>query len=231
MNKYVFVRLMDGYYASTLPFYSTTNSQLFLFDFERIKSLISKKHKKIAKTTNHESVEKRETNKKSCVAKLIGKERTVDEIKSIQKFGSLHHKNLTSIYAYQITPPIVYMEYCERWSLLDVMKTNSELLNSEVTWCKIAIGILKGLKYLHSNCYLHLNLHPSNVLLTSNLTVKLTDPSFSPFSTIYPIYKTMKNLNQNTFSKNIQYYPKEVFTNKPTHHSDIYIFSYEKNIK
>ncbi|CAH8325105.1 unnamed protein product [Eruca vesicaria subsp. sativa] len=102
--------------------------------------------------------------------------------KELEILAGLRHRNLMSLRAYVRESDefsLVY-DYMPNGSLEDVMsKVRGEEI--ELGWeirLRIAVGIVKGLQYLHFSCehqILHYNLKPTNVMLDSEFEPKLTD--------------------------------------------------------
>ncbi|KAH6809840.1 Protein kinase superfamily protein [Perilla frutescens var. frutescens] len=102
--------------------------------------------------------------------------------KEVEILGSLRHRNLMSLRAYVCESgeySLVY-DYAPNGSLGDAMKRVREN-QLELKWesrLRIAVGIVKGLYYLHFTCdprRLHYNLKPSNVILNSQFEPRLAD--------------------------------------------------------
>ncbi|XP_022881656.1 inactive leucine-rich repeat receptor-like protein kinase CORYNE [Olea europaea var. sylvestris] len=100
----------------------------------------------------------------------------------LEILASLRHRNLMSLRAYireSDRYSLIY-DYAPTGSLEDAMRRvreNQLQLNWEL--CRrIAVGIVKGLQYLHFTCdprRLHYNLKPSNVMLDSQFEPRLAD--------------------------------------------------------
>lgn len=100
----------------------------------------------------------------------------------LEMLASLRHRNLMSLRAYVREPDrfsLVY-DYMPNGSLEDAMnrvRENELQLGWEVR-LRIAVGIIKGLQYLHLECgnpILHYNLKPTNVTLDSEFEPRLAD--------------------------------------------------------
>ncbi|KAI3472914.1 hypothetical protein Pfo_029163 [Paulownia fortunei] len=100
----------------------------------------------------------------------------------LEVLASLRHRNLMSLRAYVCESggySLVY-DYVPTGSLEDAMKRVREN-QLELKWefrLRIAVGIIKGLHYLHFTCdprRLHYNLKPSNVILDSEFEPRLAD--------------------------------------------------------
>ncbi|KAL8230124.1 hypothetical protein R6Q57_015024 [Mikania cordata] len=96
----------------------------------------------------------------------------------LERLAGLRHRHLMSLRAYVGEAArfrLVY-DYVPTGSLEDAMRRGNQL-----GWdarLRIAVGIIKGLQYLHFTCnprILHYNLKPSNVLLDANFEPRLGD--------------------------------------------------------
>lgn len=102
--------------------------------------------------------------------------------KELELLAGLRDRNLMSLRAYVRESDefsLVY-DYMPNGSLDDVMnKVRAEEL--ELGWeirLRVAVGIVKGLQYLHFSCeqqILHYNLKPTNVMLDSEFEPRLAD--------------------------------------------------------
>ncbi|KAF9618937.1 hypothetical protein IFM89_002932 [Coptis chinensis] len=102
--------------------------------------------------------------------------------RELEMLASVRHRNLMSLRAYVRESgrfSLVY-DYVPSGSLEDVMnrvRENQLQLNWEARQ-RIAIGVIKGLQYLHFNSsprILHYNLKPSNVMLDAEFEPRLAD--------------------------------------------------------
>ncbi|KAL5717356.1 non-specific serine/threonine protein kinase [Ranunculus cassubicifolius] len=102
--------------------------------------------------------------------------------RELEMLAGLRHRNLMSLRAYVRESgrfTLVY-DYVPSGSLEDAMdrvRENQMQMNWEVRH-RIAIGVIKGLQYLHFNCsprILHYNLKPSNVMLDGEFEPRLGD--------------------------------------------------------
>ncbi|KAK4265112.1 hypothetical protein QN277_026207 [Acacia crassicarpa] len=152
----------------------------------------------------------------------IRKKRVKREIqKELEVLASLRHRNLMSLRAYVREPDsfsLVY-DYVAKGSLADAMNRAKESEFPPLGWehrLRIAIGVAKGLQYLHSTCVpqiLHYNLKPSNVMLDAEFEPRLSD---------YGLVKLLPNLNRATSP----YTPPECLHNcsRYSEKSDIFSF-------
>ncbi|RYR60201.1 hypothetical protein Ahy_A04g017268 [Arachis hypogaea] len=136
--------------------------------------------------------------------------------KELELLAGLRHRNLMSLRAYVREPDtfLLVYDYVSTGNLADVMnrvRENELQLNWEVR-LKIAVGVVKGLQYLH-NCVpqvLHNNLKLTNVMLDAEFEPKLAD---------YGLAKLLPNLDRGTSS------PPECFHScRYTDKSDIFSF-------
>jgi serine/threonine protein kinase len=96
--------------------------------------------------------------------------------------GRIYHMNLVRVWGFCSDGPhrILVLEYVENGSLdktLFISKGSQTLLGWNER-CKIAIGVAKGLAYLHHECLewvIHCDLKPENILLDETFEPKITD--------------------------------------------------------
>ncbi|KAE9595227.1 putative transferase, protein kinase RLK-Pelle-LRR-XI-2 family [Lupinus albus] len=114
----------------------------------------------------------------------------------LEILASLRHRNLMSLRAYVREPDsfsLVY-DYVSTGSLADLMnrvRENELQIGWEVR-LRIAVGVVKGLQYLHFTCVpqiLHCNLKPTNVMLDAEFEPRLAD---------YGLAKLLPNLDRGT---------------------------------
>nr|ABA91378.1 D-mannose binding lectin family protein, expressed [Oryza sativa Japonica Group] len=99
-----------------------------------------------------------------------------DELHVISR---INHMNLVRIYGFcsERFHRLLVLEYVENGSLANVL-FNSKILLDWKQRFNIALGVAKGLAYLHHECLewvIHCNLKPENILLDENLEPKITD--------------------------------------------------------
>ncbi|CAA0816723.1 Inactive leucine-rich repeat receptor-like protein kinase CORYNE [Striga hermonthica] len=140
-------------------------------------------------------------------------------LQELGKLACLRHRNLMSLRAYVFESGVYSLvyDYVPMGSLEDVMKRVREN-QLELKWefrLRIAVGINKGLNYLHFCCdprRLHYNLKPSNVILDSEFEPRLADCGLA---TIFPGFVRASS----------DFNPPECFQNsRYTDKSDIYSF-------
>eukprot|EP01041_Mallomonas_annulata_P007338 gene7338-14982_t len=78
---------------------------------------------------------------------------------------SLRHPNILQFYGIiETNPPTILHEHCKQGSLKDILHISHHTFEY-VDIITILQGIIAGLEYLHSNCFIHNNLNSSNILL------------------------------------------------------------------
>ena len=104
------------------------------------------------------------------------KEDFQDELHVIAR---INHMNLVRIWGFcsERSHRMLVFEYVENGSLANILFKNKILLEWKQRF-NIALGVAKGLAYLHHECLewvIHCNLKPENILLDQNLEPKITD--------------------------------------------------------
>ncbi|PNY03913.1 ADP-ribosylation factor GTPase-activating protein agd3-like [Trifolium pratense] len=137
----------------------------------------------------------------------------------LELLASLRHRNLMSLRAYvrQNDGFSLVYDYVSTGSLADVMnrvRENELQIGWEVR-LRIAVGVVKGLQYLHFTCVpqiLHFNLKPTNVMLDAEFEPRLAD---------YGLAKLLPNLDRG-ISLNTP--PECLHNRRYTEKSDIFGF-------
>ncbi|XP_044961734.1 putative receptor protein kinase ZmPK1 [Hordeum vulgare subsp. vulgare] len=93
--------------------------------------------------------------------------------------GKIYHMNLVRVWGFCSDGPhrILVLEYVENGSLDKTLFSSTRLLEWSERF-KIALGVAKGLAYLHHECLewvIHCDLKPENILLDDNLQPKISD--------------------------------------------------------
>ncbi|KAM0832944.1 hypothetical protein ACQ4PT_064583 [Festuca glaucescens] len=113
---------------------------------------------------------------KMLVSSMSDGEEFISEVSSI---GSIHHVNVVRLVGFcseEMRRALVY-EYMPKGSLEKYI-FSSEKSFSWDKLNKIAVGIARGIDYLHRGCdmqILHFDIKPHNILLDSNFTPKIAD--------------------------------------------------------
>ncbi|KAB2627101.1 receptor-like protein kinase [Pyrus ussuriensis x Pyrus communis] len=103
-------------------------------------------------------------------------------VNEVRTMGLIHHVNVARLVGFcadGFIRALVY-EFFPNGSLQDFI-SSADSKNSSLGWDKlqdIALGIAKGIEYLHQGCdlrILHFDIKPHNVLLDQNFTPKISD--------------------------------------------------------
>ncbi|KAK2413341.1 Leucine-rich repeat protein kinase family protein [Trifolium repens] len=137
----------------------------------------------------------------------------------LELLASLRHRNLMSLRAYvrENDGFLLVYDYVSTGSLADVMnrvRENELQIGWEVR-LRIAVGVVKGLQYLHFTCVpqiLHFNLKPTNVMLDAEFEPRLAD---------YGLAKLLPNLDRGT---SLNTPPECLHNRRYTEKSDIFGF-------
>jgi RIO-like serine/threonine protein kinase len=104
--------------------------------------------------------------------------------------GRINHMNLVRIWGFcsESSNKMLVTEYIENGSLANILFKDDILLEWKQRF-NIALGVAKGLAYLHHECLewvIHCDVKPENILLDQNLEPKIADFGLEIFSTRVP---------------------------------------------
>ncbi len=142
--------------------------------------LIRKKIGKGSFSKIYKAVDKNETE----VAVKIIKKKNIKNEKLIQReisvLQSLHHQNVISLLDVFTTNNNYYLvfEYCENGDLKNYIYNENPTMN-EIQILHIMKQIKNGLEYLYKQNIIHRDLKPQNILVTTNLIIKISDFGFA----------------------------------------------------
>jgi polo-like kinase 1 len=106
-----------------------------------------------------------------------------DEFQEIGILKKLHHKNITSIYAFSKVGTLMHYCVLELGKHGDLEKFMKILLKRKVLpetiLCYFAQQILDALEYMHKCKIIHNDIKPGNIVVDANLDIKITDFSVS----------------------------------------------------
>ncbi|KAF7843148.1 receptor-like protein kinase [Senna tora] len=119
-----------------------------------------------------------------AVKKIVitrNKRRRLSMVREIELVKDLRHQNVARFLGSWVgkTYGLIFTRYVENGTLHDILHENDPL--PYLAWnirYKIAIGIAKGLAYLHDNCdppILHRDIKPKNILLDYDMKPYITD--------------------------------------------------------
>ncbi|KAL0288353.1 UNVERIFIED_CONTAM: Rust resistance kinase Lr10 [Sesamum calycinum] len=115
------------------------------------------------------------------------KENGQDFINEVATIGRIHHVNVVNLVGYCVERSkraLVY-DFMTNGSLdkyVRIRERNNSL--SLEMKCEIAIGVARGIEYLHRGCdiqILHFDIKPHNILLDDNFTPKISDFGLAKF--------------------------------------------------
>ncbi len=91
-------------------------------------------------------------------------------------FRQLKHPNLLRLVGVVTDDPIMMLvEYCDKGSLLDVLRTQGRQVITLTNLIDFARGVLEGMCYLESKSVLHRDLACRNVLIDDQMKPKISD--------------------------------------------------------
>ncbi|EDV21411.1 uncharacterized protein TRIADDRAFT_30306, partial [Trichoplax adhaerens] len=113
--------------------------------------------------------------------KMIDKQKAIDAdmiarvVKEVEIHCQLKHPSIVELYNYFEDSNYVYliMELCEKGEFQHHLKAKGKIAEDQAR--RFLAQIVKGLLYLHSHDIVHRDLSLSNLLLTNDLDVKISD--------------------------------------------------------
>ncbi|EFJ18010.1 hypothetical protein SELMODRAFT_34595, partial [Selaginella moellendorffii] len=143
----------------------------------------------------------------------------------VNTIGKVHHVNLVRLLGYCVegVHRLLVYEFMPNGSLDNYLSSNSG--SSDSSWqtrYSIAMGIARGITYLHEECYeciLHCDIKPQNILLDQNLCPKVADFGLAKLT------KKEMALNVTTIRGTRGYLAPEWISNRPiTTKVDVYSY-------
>ncbi|XP_048436621.1 rust resistance kinase Lr10-like [Pyrus x bretschneideri] len=156
-------------------------------------------------------------------------EKGEDLINEVGTMGRVHHVNVVRLVGFcadGYTTALVY-EYLPNGSLQNIL-SSADGKSAFLGWDKlheIALGIAKGIEYLHQGCdlrILHFDIKPHNILLDQNFTPKVSDFGLAKLCS-----KDQSAVSMTTIRGTIGYIAPEVFSRNfgnVSYKSDVYSF-------
>ena len=153
-----------------------------------------------------------------------------DFVNEVRTMGGIHHVNVVRLVGYcadGFRRALVY-EFLPNNSLEKYVSSASGGTNHLLSWetlQKIALGIAKGMEYLHQGCdqrILHFDIKPHNILLDHNFTPKISDFGLAKLCS-----KDKSIVSMTTARGTMGYIAPEVFSRNfgnVSYKSDVYSF-------
>ncbi|KAJ0826432.1 putative glycerophosphodiester phosphodiesterase, protein kinase RLK-Pelle-LRK10L-2 family [Helianthus annuus] len=153
-----------------------------------------------------------------------------DFINEVASVGSTSHVNIVSLVGYCLEgrrKALIY-EFMPNGSLERFIYGRGSSSNSDLGWEKlhqIAIGIARGLEYLHTGCntrILHLDIKPHNILLDQDFCPKISDFGLAK---LFPNERSMISMSRMRGTPG--YIAPELFSRtfgQVSHKSDVYSY-------
>ncbi|CAN6562225.1 unnamed protein product [Malus baccata var. baccata] len=150
-------------------------------------------------------------------------------VNEVRTMGHIHHVNVARLVGFcadGFVRALVY-EFFPNGSLQDFI-SSADSKNSFLGWDKlqdIALGIAKGIEYLHQGCdlqILHFDIKPHNILLDQNFTPKISDFGLAKLCS-----KDQSLVSMTTARGTIGYIAPEVFSRNfgnVSYKADVYSF-------
>ncbi|KAG7604258.1 Protein kinase-like domain superfamily [Arabidopsis thaliana x Arabidopsis arenosa] len=150
-----------------------------------------------------------------------------DFINEVASMSQTSHVNIVSLlgFCFEGSKRAIVYEFLENGSLDQFMSRNKSLTQDVTTLYGIALGIARGLEYLHYGCktrIVHFDIKPQNILLDGNLCPKVSD-----FGLAKLCEKRESVLSLMDTRGTIGYIAPEVFSRmygRVSHKSDVYSF-------
>ena len=154
----------------------------------------------------------------------------VEFINEVAIMGRIHHVNLARLVGYcadGLRRALLY-EFLPNGSLVKYISSKAKNKKCCLNWEKlqqIALGIAKGIEYLHQGCekrILHFDIKPHNILLDRNFTPKIADFGLAKLCS-----KDKSNVSMSTARGTMGYIAPEVFSRNfgnVSNKSDVYSF-------
>ncbi|KAK8839454.1 hypothetical protein M9Y10_031808 [Tritrichomonas musculus] len=134
---------------------------------------------KVIKVAKKEVYALKEMNIKNTSTKIFQ-----NFIQEYEIMGMMDHQNILKAKGFFMSskkiPPCILLEYCP----LNLQKAIEDKIFSNEELAKIIYQITEGMKYIHFKKVIHRDLKPTNILITSDGTVKICDFGISKLMTL-----------------------------------------------
>lgn len=171
-----FVKLGSGSSASVFKVYHTPSSEITFGEAPPLTSSSSQGELDSEDSLKEDTNKKRNRQvyamKKIYVEKQLAKS-IIHEVKALYTNRNPHIIKLLDSF-YREGAILMILEYMDCGSLEDVIKLTKKI--PEKILSRITYQILKGLKYIHEECYIiHRDIKPANILINSKGICKIAD--------------------------------------------------------
>ncbi|KAL2499375.1 Leucine-rich receptor-like protein kinase family protein [Abeliophyllum distichum] len=148
--------------------------------------------------------------------------------KEAESLGKVRHRNLTVVRGYYAGPPpdmrLLVYDYMPNGNLATLLQEASHQEGHVLNWPMrhlIALGIARGLAFLHSISIVHGDVKPQNVLFDADFEAHLSDYGLDKLSIATPVEASTSATPVGTLG----YIAPEVnLTGQPTKEADVYSF-------
>lgn len=148
--------------------------------------------------------------------------------KEAESLGKVKHRNLTVLRGYYAGPPpdmrfLVY-DYMPNGNLATLLQEASHQEGHVLNWPMrhlIALGIARGLAFLHSVSIIHGDVKPQNVLFDADFEAHLSDFGLDKVTIATPAEASTSAIPIGTLG---YVAPEATLTGKPTKEADVYSF-------
>nr|XP_043615457.1 probable LRR receptor-like serine/threonine-protein kinase At4g36180 [Erigeron canadensis] len=148
--------------------------------------------------------------------------------KEAELLGKVRHRNLTVLRGYYAGPPdlrLLVYDYMPNGNLATLLQEASHQDGHVLNWPMrhlIALGIARGLAFLHSTTMVHGDIKPQNVLFDADFEAHVSEFGLTPLATIRsPEAATSTSGTVGTLG---YVSPEAILTSEVTKESDVYSF-------
>ncbi|KAL2522264.1 Leucine-rich receptor-like protein kinase family protein [Forsythia ovata] len=148
--------------------------------------------------------------------------------KEAESLGKVRHRNLTVVRGYYAGPPpdtrLLVYDYMPNGNLATLLQEASHQEGHVLNWPMrhlIALGIARGLAFLHSISIVHGDVKPQNVLFDADFEAHLSDYGLDKLSIATPAEASTSATPVGTLG---YIAPEVTLTGQPTKEADVYSF-------
>ncbi|KAJ1422578.1 Serine/threonine-protein kinase, active site [Sesbania bispinosa] len=147
--------------------------------------------------------------------------------KEAESLGKIKHRNLTVLRGYYAGPPdmrLLAYDYMPNGNLATLLQEASHQDGHVLNWPMrhlIALGIARGLAFLHQSLMVHGDMKPQNVLFDADFEAHLSDFGLDPLTVLANPIEASTSTSVGTLG---YVSPEAVLTGEATKESDVYSF-------